>query len=65
MPTAKLHRGECARELLFEVAHDGRAYEFVEDGAYGNGPYATSIFLSYGISLAPKKYGLRCSGMNW
>ena len=26
----KLHRGECAREF-FEVAHDGRADEVVED----------------------------------
>ena len=42
----KLHRGECARELLLEVAHDGRADELVEDGPYGNGPYAT-IFLGY------------------
>ena len=43
---SKLHRGECTRELLLEVAHDGRADEFVEDGPYGNGSYAT-IFLGY------------------
>ena len=42
----KLHRGECARELLLEVAHDGRADELVEDGTCGNGYYAT--FLGYG-----------------
>ena len=60
----KLHRGECARELLLEVAHDGRADELVEDGPYGNGPYAT-IFLGYGNQPSTKKYGLRCSGMNW
>ena len=60
----KLHRGECARELLLEVAHDGRADKIVEDGPYGNGPYAT-IFLGYGNQPSTKKYGLRCSRMNW
>ena len=40
---SKLHRGECARELLLEVTHDGRADKIVEDGLYGNGPYATII----------------------
>ena len=60
----KLHRGECARELLFEVTHDGRADKIVEDGPYGNGPYAT-IFLGYGNQPSTKKYGLRCSRMNW
>ena len=39
MPHTKLHRGECARELLLEVAHDGRVDGLVEDGSYGNGPY--------------------------
>ena len=50
----KLHRGECARELLLEVAHDGRADELVEDGPYGNGPYAT-IFLGYGNQPSTKE----------
>ena len=43
----KLHRGECARELLLEVTHDYRADELVEDGPYGNEPYAATIFLGY------------------
>ena len=42
----KLHRGECARELLLEVAHDGRADELVKDGSYDNGSYV-AIFLDY------------------
>ena len=50
----KLHRGECARELLLEVAHDGRADELVEDGPYGNGSYAT-IFLGYGNQPSTKE----------
>ena len=41
-------QGECARELLLEVAHDGRADELVEDGPYGNGPPYATIFLGYG-----------------
>ena len=41
----KLHRGECARELLLEVTHDGRADELVKDSPYGNGPYYATIFL--------------------
>ena len=41
-------QGECARELLLEVAYDGRADELVEDGPYSNGPYWTAIFLDYG-----------------
>ena len=32
--------------FLLEVAHDGRVDKLVEDGTYGNGPYAT-IFLGY------------------
>ena len=51
---AKLHRGECARELLLEVAHDGRADELVEDGPYDNGSYAT-IFLGYGNQPSTKE----------
>ena len=43
----KLHKGECARELL-EVAHDYIADELVEDGPYGNGSYYAIIFLGYG-----------------
>ena len=50
----KLHSGECARELLLEVAHDGRADKIVEDGPYGNGPYAT-IFLGYGNQPGTKE----------
>ena len=60
----KLHRGDCTRELLLEVAHDGRADELVEDSSHAMGLVPPS-FLAMGISLAPKKYGLRCSGMNW
>ena len=43
----KLHRRECARKLLLEVAHDGRADELVEDGTYGNESYYATIFLGY------------------
>ena len=57
----KLHRGECARELLLEVAHDGRADKIVEDGLYGNGPYAT-IFLGYGNQPSTKEVW---SGVLW
>ena len=61
----QIAQGECARELLLEVAHDGRA-----DKLWKIVPMAMSFimppsFLAMGISLAPKKYGLRCSGMNW
>mgnify|MGYP004637657825 CR=1 FL=1 len=45
----KLHRGECARELLLEVTHDGRADELVEDGSYAMGLVPPS-FLAMGIS---------------
>ena len=44
---SNLHRGECARKLLLEVAHDCRTDELVEDGPYGNEPCATTIFLGY------------------
>ena len=50
----KLHRGEYTRKLLLEVAHDGRADELVEDGPYGNGPYAT-IFLGSGNQPSTKE----------
>ena len=56
-------QGECARELLFEVAHDGRTDKLVEDGPMAMGLMPPS-FLAMGISLAPKKSGLKCSGMN-
>ena len=49
----KLHRGECARELLLEVAHDGRADELVEDGPYE--PYYVTIFLGYGNQPSTKE----------
>ena len=50
----KLHSGEYTRELLLEVSHDGRADKIVEDGPYGNGPYAT-IFLGYGNQPSTKE----------
>ena len=40
--------------FTFKVAHDGRADELVEDGPYGNGPYAT-IFLGYGNQPSTKE----------
>ena len=51
----KLHRGECARELLLEVAYDGRADELVEDGPYCNGPYYATIFVGYGNQPSTKE----------
>ena len=54
-PHTKLHKGECARELLFEVAHDSRTDELVEDGSYGNGLYCATIFLGYGNQPSTKE----------
>ena len=50
----KTAQGECTRELLLEVTHDGRADELVEDSPYGDGPYAT-IFLGYGNQPSTKE----------
>ena len=50
----KLHREDVPWELLLEVTHDGRADKIVEDGPYGNGPYAT-IFLGYGNQPSTKE----------
>ena len=45
---SKLHRGECARELFLDVAHDGcRVDEIVKDGPYDNGSYCATTFLGY------------------
>ena len=43
---SKLHRGECAMELLLEVAHDGRADELVVDSPYSNRPLMPPSFLT-------------------
>ena len=52
----KLYTGENVPGSFFflKVAHDGRADELVEDGPYGNGPYAT-IFLGYGNQPSTKE----------
>ena len=50
----KLHRGECARELLLEVAHNCRADELVEDSPCGNGSYPT-ILLGCGNQPSTKE----------
>ena len=63
MPTPNCTGENVPGSFSFKVAHDGRADELMEDGSYGNGPYAT-IFLGYGNQPSTKKYGLRCSGMN-
>ena len=47
MPTPNLYRENVPGSFLLEVAHDCRADELVEDGAYGNGSYAI-IFLDHG-----------------
>ena len=54
-PHSKLHRGECTRELLLEVAHDGRADGLVEDSPYGNEFYYATIFLGYGNQPSTKE----------
>ena len=51
----KLHRGECARELLLEAAHYDRADELVEDSPCCNGPYCATIFLGYGNQPSMKE----------
>ena len=51
--------------ILLEVTHDGRADGIVEDSPYGNEHYYATIFLGYGNQPSTKKYGLRCSRMNW
>ena len=48
-PHSKLHRENVSGSFfLLEVAHNGRAVVLVEDGPYGNGPYATIFLLGYG-----------------